>query len=383
MSSVYQLGTAVGIRETFEVDGTPTDPTTVVFTTQDPLGVEVSYTAGVDAEVTNPSVGVYVLKTPPVAVAGTWRWEVVGTGDVATSGGGSFLVAQPSLNPSQQPYPQFGPCSQWIDCDDVSASCDVAEADIPMLDAVALAASQVMFEISGRQFTGRCEHTVRPCGLDVTNPCWLAAPWNGWTGWPWAWTWDGVAWGWYDGLGVCHCGCEAIPRVKLAGYPVTEITEVKIDGVVLAANRAGTGGPNYRLDKNQFLTRMRDQDDPHIPVYWPACQDLTLNDDQAGTWSVTYMSGIEPPEAGKMAAAALACELLPGTECKLPSGARRIVRQGITIDRIQPLAQMLLEGSTGIVAIDAFLAAYNPSKLRRRPVIWSPDGPTYAQRMGN
>jgi hypothetical protein len=43
---------------------------------------------------------------------------------------------------------------------------------------------------------------------------------------------------------------------------------------------------------------------------------------------------------------------------------------------------MLLRGETGIVEIDAFLAAYNPSRLRRRPAIWSPDGPKYARPVG-
>jgi hypothetical protein len=163
--------------------------------------------------------------------------------------------------------------------------------------------------------------------------------------------------------------------VLLPGYPVTQITEVKIDGVVQSAD-------TYRVDEWRWLTRMRDPADPGVPLFWPSCQILDLDDTESGTFSVSYMSGVAPPLAGKAAATALACELLPGVDCKLPSGAVQIVRQGLTINRLQPLATMLLEGMTGIVTIDAFMAAYNPGKLRRRPAIWSPDGPTYARPVG-
>ena len=162
----------------------------------------------------------------------------------------------------------------------------------------------------------------------------------------------------------------------LPGYPVTEIQEVKIGGVVQDPS-------TYRLDEYQWLTRMRDPAEPNIPLFWPSCQVLDLNDTEPGTFSVTYKSGIAPPLAGKQAAAALACELLPGADCKLPSGAVRIVRQGLTIDRLQPLAQMLISGATGIPLIDVFIAAYNPSGLRRRPAIWSPDGPKFARPVRN
>jgi hypothetical protein len=127
---------------------------------------------------------------------------------------------------------------------------------------------------------------------------------------------------------------------------------------------------------------MRDPLDPGTPLFWPSCQTLDLDDTESGTWSVSYLSGIAPPLIGKQAAVALSCELLPGADCKLPSGAVRIIRQGIQIDKLQPLSDMLLRGMTGIVAIDAFIAAYNPSHLKRRPAIWSPNGPKYARTVG-
>ena len=89
---VYQLGTAVTITETFSVLGTPTDPTTVVYEVFDPLGVSTTYTFGVDVEVTNPSVGVYVLDLPAATEPGTWRYSITGTGTVVAVGQGEFTI---------------------------------------------------------------------------------------------------------------------------------------------------------------------------------------------------------------------------------------------------------------------------------------------------
>lgn len=362
MGGIYPAGTAVTVTETFSVSNTPTDPTNVVFTVQDPQGTDFTFTWGMDAEVTNPAVGVYVLSLSPPAYPGVYHYECVGTGAVEATGYGLFTVLGSAVSPAPGlAYPQVGPCAPWIDCDDITDSCTVDQADLPLLDGIAAMASQIMFEISGRQFTGNCEKTVRPCLLACS--CWDSG-WGGWQGSPWAWGWSGGGWGWFDGFGNCHCSCDSLSRVKLSGYPVTQILEVKIDGVAIPTT-------DYRLDEWTWLTRMRDSADPNTALHWPSCQILSLDDSEPGTWSVTYLAGMEPPLAGKAAATALACNLLPHGECALPSGAVRIVRQGITIDKLQPLSSMLLQGMTGIPAIDAFMAAYNPSRLKRRPSIWS------------
>ena len=344
----------------------------MVYTIQDPYGTDFDFTFGVDAEVTNPAVGVYVLDLPAPAYPGTYQYNIVGTGAVEAVGQGEFTVLQSSVAPQAVPWPEFGPCTPWIDCGDIRTACSTTEND-ELLDGIATMASQIMFEISGRQFTGQCEKIVRPCETEH-QPCWNSG-WNNWSGWPWSWSYDGVGWGWHDQLG-CHCQCQALSQVKLPGYPVTSIIEVLIDGVAQSTD-------TYRIDDWQYLTRMRDPLDPGTPLFWPQCQILDLPDTEAGTWSVAYRSGIDPPLSGKAAATALACELLPGADCKLPSGAVRIVRQGITIDKLQPLSQMLLQGMTGIVQIDAFLASTNSSRLRRRPSIWaSGSSGKYARSVG-
>lgn len=369
---VYQVGQAVTITETFSVAGAPSDPTSVIYTVADPTGSQTVYTFGVDVEVTNPSPGVYVLELPALSLIGTWIYTVVGTGVVTASGSGEFVVVADPLAQQDTPWPQFGPYVPWIDCGDIRGACD-AEGDDELLTGIATQASQIMFELSARQFLGTRLKKVRPCE-NQGNACWTQGIGvDGWWGWPWAWTWDGVTWGWYDGYG-CHCDCGATPQVWLSGYPVTEIVEVKIDGVAVDPT-------TYRLDEWRFLTRMRDPLNPDVPLFWPTCQIRALDDTEHGTWSVTYKYGIEPPLAGKAAALALACELLPGADCKLPTEAVRIVRAGLTIERLQPLAEMLRRGMTGIPAIDSFIAAYNPNGLRRRPAVWSPPN-LYARPVG-
>ena len=121
---VYPLGTAVTVSETFSVLDVPTNPTTVTYTVRDPTGVETSYVFGVDAEVTNPSVGIFVLSLPACNEPGVWYHEIVGTGAVVAAGTGEFTVLSSVLAPQGVPWPQFGPCSPWIDCGDIRAACE-------------------------------------------------------------------------------------------------------------------------------------------------------------------------------------------------------------------------------------------------------------------
>ncbi len=56
-----------------------TSPTTVVFITRSPSGVEASYTTP-HASITNPSVGVFVFTFPaPLNAAGKWYVRAKGT----------------------------------------------------------------------------------------------------------------------------------------------------------------------------------------------------------------------------------------------------------------------------------------------------------------
>lgn len=192
-------------------------------------------------------------------------------------------------------------------------------------------------------------------------------------------------WGFWLGGGgngvsaVQDCGsgggcCGALSRVKLQGYPVIEITEVKINGDVITAD-------NYRLDGWKWLTYLNDANGDF--QRWPACQNLARPDTDAGTFSVTYTHGMDPPDLGLEAAAQLACAIAAtGEDCGLPAGTSRVTRLGLVIE-------MLKDGKgvpisfTSIPLVQLFLSTYNPAGLRRRSAVWSPDLAPFAVKLGD
>ncbi len=122
-------------------------------------------------------------------------------------------------------------------------------------------------------------------------------------------------------------------------------------------------------------------------LLWPRCQNLDLPDTEVGTFSVTYEYGVEPPLIGLEAAKQLACQIYLGCtgsdQCQLPTGATRVTRQGVTIER-QFFSRDPKTGAwrTGLPLVDLFLNTVNPGGLRRRPAVWTPDGPRYARPVG-
>lgn len=245
--------------------------------------------------------------------------------------------------------PSSAPCDAWITAADVAAVCAGLDATgQEFFDEAAEKASDVLFLLSGRVFPGLCEATVRPCGGGCD--C-LPAP---------GWSRGGRCW---------------VSRILLAGYPLREVSEVKIDGTVLDP-------AEYRLDQRRYLTRLPDVDDTlQRRRAWPRCQRLDLEDTEDGTFSVTYSYGQDPPILGRQAAAQLACQLAivdAGGECSLPAGTTKVTRQGITVD----VSALLAGAQTGLVFVDLFLRTYNPQGLARVPSVWSPDVDPYPQRVG-
>lgn len=257
----------------------------------------------------------------------------------------------------------LGPCTDWLTSEDVAACCNADASDATVFDAVAEAAQDLLFELSARLFPGSCSRTVRPCrtncgcGWQVLSRGHIV--------------WSGREW-------LCDdspCGCSSLSRVHLAGY-ATAVSEVKIDGDVVPSD-------TYRLDDHGWLTRVRDPADVDTPLWWPGCQALDRDDDQDGTFSVTYTYGLQVPESGVQAAAQLACELYKACNnetCALPTGTTRVIRQGVTIERAAFVSWGFQAGGrgvprgwrTGMSLVDAFLNAYNPAGLLRQPVFWAP-----------
>lgn len=311
-------------------------------------------------------------RTAPLVVGQyTLSWSLDGTySDNMTSIDDLVIVASASVLPAPLPPiasgagSQAGPYSAWTTADDVANCCNVEiGSDVDVFDEVVDKASQVLFELSGRKYLGTGTKTVWPacdscvCGYQILSRGHIVGPWD---------------WGVYTSLcDACTVVCDP-SRVKLSGFPVRTVDQVKIDGSILAPTE-------YRLDLHRYVTRLND-------TRWPLRNDWTRADTEDGTWTITYTFGEDPPLAGRNAAQQLACELYKacaGQECALPTGATRVTRQGITIER-QFFQRDRTTGSwrTGLSMVDMFLNAYNPSGLIRTPVFWAPGRRRYAQELG-
>ncbi|TDB80949.1 hypothetical protein [Micromonospora sp. KC721] len=225
-------------------------------------------------------------------------------------------------------------------------------------EAVRMAAThlavEVLWALSGRRF-GLCSTRVRPCRRRDQD-AWLR--WEPWLTLPYgslAITWCGCAW--YGNCGCVPAACE----VSLAG-PVHDVTQVLVDGVVVPADA-------YVVQDRRWLVRV-DGD------CWPWTQDLTLSDNQPGTWAITYRRGVQVPLGGQIAAGQYACEvakaLTGDSACRLPRRVQSLARQGVQATFIDP-AQLAKDGMTGLPEVDQWLRVVNPNRLPRDSVVWSPD----------
>lgn len=374
--SVYPQGTPITLTQTFrDEDGNPTNPASnAVFQIRDPDDALTIYTEG-DPEVTNPSTGVYDLALTPWT-PGHYNYRVQDVNQEFRPYEGDFdVLPSPTLTLATQGF-EHGPCTAWIDGADVAECCNAeVGTDTVLLDGAATIASQLLYELSGRLYAGTCERTVRPC---VTrNWCGAQMLSRGHIV-----SWGGAGWSMFrEGQWLRACGCAPVSRIRLSGYPVTSITEVKIDGDVVDPD-------TYRLDEWRFLTRTRDIAEPDVALFWPACQTFDLPDTEDGTFSVTYEHGADPPLVAQEAAKQLACQIYlacTGSDsCQLPAGTSRVTRQGITIERTF-FARDPITGAyrTGLTLVDTFLNGYNPNGLRRRPAVYTPDIDRYPRPVGD
>jgi hypothetical protein len=253
------------------------------------------------------------------------------------------------------------PCSAWTSRAAVASCCEgFSDATTDSQDAAIRAASEILWEVSNHLYPGECGPvTVRPCNQGC-------GCWNHWAS-GMEYSWDPIRSRWMCDTHVC--GCSPTSEVVLAGVPIREITEVLIDGVALDTDE-------YALIEPNVLVRLRDVIEPNSRNVWPGCQIMDLPETEEGTFAITYTYGADPPQAGRNAAAVLACEIWKACreqECALPSGVTRVERQGITIETPSLAAKALVSGMTGITAIDAFIAPFSGHVSGLRSSVWSPD----------
>lgn len=248
----------------------------------------------------------------------------------------------------------IGPCAVWTTAAEVrECVCTGISAGYDLTDSIAVA-SEVLYVLSGRQFTGACTRTVRPCEV----VCGCGCHDYGW-GWPY---WEQWGTGYRPPRPRC---CP--PQVDLGGK-VASITSVKVDGATVANG-------DYRLDEGRWLVRLAESDGSNEG--WPCCQRLDRPATEDCTFEIVYVTDSDVPEMGRRAASELACELAkactPGAgECRLPKRVTSLTRQGVSMALIDPF-DMLDNGKTGVYLVDLFLATVNPEGLRSPPRVLSPD----------
>lgn len=247
------------------------------------------------------------------------------------------------------------PCVPW----DATWTCDI-NCDSPAITGQASTiATEILWALSGRRF-GVCPIKIRPCRKTCGD--WWQAGWGNYM-YPLPALIGGQ---WFNlTCGTCtdSCSCTELSEAELPGW-VDSITEVKLDGAVLDPHA-------YRVDNNRLLVRTDGG-------RWPWCQDLSTDDTQPGTWSVTALYGHPVPEAGKLAVGELACEftklLSNDGGCRLPRSVKQVTRQGVTID-YQETQKLIDTGKLGLYFVDMFLAAFNPNGLMAPPAVYAVDGP--------
>lgn len=217
-------------------------------------------------------------------------------------------------------------CSPWIDAE--ALGCDVEGTDPEVVAQAIEAASDMLYAMTAEVYPGVCTDTYRPCGCSC---------------------------------GSTRCGCRSMSTFEPRRSPMIDVTAVKVDGVALVR------GVDWQVLDGRLLHRMGDRS-------WPCGQNLDRADSEADTWSVTYTFGGEPPAAGRIAAAVLACELLAawsGGTCRLPKRLQTASGEGWSQVFLDPFA-FLDNGVFGVAELDYFVRSVNPDGLRRQGKYLSP-----------
>lgn len=226
-------------------------------------------------------------------------------------------------------------CDPWP----IRWACDIEDVDPTLLALAQDSAQSLLWSLTGRRY-GVCTTTEwyrPPCD----SPC--VQPWVREFG-------PGVDWRVNRTYGWLHDCCH----LTLSQTPVRAVLEVEVLGDVLPETE-------YALELDRLM---------RYGECWPCdegCDDPPVK--------VTYAYGIDVPALGELAMGELACEFLAaltGADCRLPSNAISVTRQGITVDLgdQQTLFEM---GRIGLPISDAFIRSVNPNKLQSQSKVWTPD----------
>lgn len=296
----------------YDEDGEGVEPSAITLTITAPNGTTTSYNK---AQLTQGDTVADWFRLFAPNADGVWRYTFVGTvGGFPVEQGGTFLVGEGAgTSPT-------GPCEPWCDWEAVTA-CDSTlgtSIDLAQRELAIDLASEILFNLSGRVYTGICERTRSIC-----SPCHFCVP-------------------------SC-CSCVPLNAIDLAlNAPVWGVFDVSVDGVALSATA-------YELQQKRYLVRI-DGD------VWP-----TTGVD------VTWASGRAIPLGARYAAALYAAEIVKlciGKQCQIPQRVTNMTREGTTFTILDSM-KVIAEGRTGIALVDAWLVSDKKGR-RARPGMFSP-----------
>lgn len=258
----------------------------------------------------------------------------------------------------------FGPCILW----DPIITCDLPTGAEEVTGTALRAATEVLYNLSGRRY-GTCQMSIRPCRASCFGDAWpFLNRWWSWGSWPRPLFYQGT---WYNiTCGGCAnsssgCSCNIIEEAYLPA-PVASVNQVKVDGDILSPTA-------YRVDDWRILVRTDGGK-------WPICNDLSKSDDEVGTWSVSLTIGEEVPQLGRLAVGELMCQftklLMNDSTCTLPKPVQSIVRQGVTLNFLDP-NEVFANGRIGLYLCDLFITTENPHGLMERARAYDVDGDRY------
>lgn len=285
------------------------EPSAITLTVHPPIGVDIVKTkadmgVGASSDGNAPTLDVWSY-SQLVTLAGLWRYDVEGVvdGNAVVLPSGTFLVGVED---------RTGPCEPWCTWEEVSACNDGADAASSGQREYAIdLASEILFNVTGRRYTGVCQTTRSLC-----YACFTCRPFV--------------------------CTCEPANAVDLGRLPVWGAWDVVVGGVTLDPTA-------YTIIDRRWLTRL-DGD------VWPSGGDVTDPD----AFRLTLASGHLVPLGGRRAAALFASEIALGCldddACQLPQRVNTIVREGTTYVVLDSL-KMIEDARTGIPMTDLWVAA--------------------------
>lgn len=258
-----------------------------------------------------------------------------------------------TVGPTTEPP---GPCL-W----DIDTTCCEGWGDLPAhaRQRGQVMATSILDGLTGRQFA-QCPMDYRPCGTScqmgngyMVWPVGLGAVGGGSLPWMIPFV-DGGRWRNCVCPGACTCAAKCSVPIP---FSVAQVDRVTVDGLELDPAA-------YRLDAWRGVPELVRIDGE----CWPECQDMNAEPTEVGSFVITFKPGKQLPEAGRMAAGELACEIAKacaGAECALPGQLASMTRNGVDIEMIDPTT-LTAEGRTGLRFVDLWLESVNPYR-RRQP----------------